>query len=125
MAETILLVDDEDALRSLSSEILESVGYAVKQASQGQEALVIYETEGKSIDLVVLDLAMPVMGGRETFRKLMAINPGLKVVVTTGSADDAETRELLALGVKAVLPKPYAVEQFTSVIKNVLEDNVR
>jgi CheY-like chemotaxis protein len=122
MAETILLVDDEDALRSLSAEILESVGYAVRQASHGEEALGIYKKEGKSIDLVVMDLAMPVMGGREAFRKLIAINPDLKVVVTTGSADDEEARELLALGVKAVLPKPYAVEQFTAIIKNVLDN---
>jgi CheY-like chemotaxis protein len=121
MAETILLVDDEDALRSLSSEILESVGYAVKQASHGEEAVGMYATESSSIDLVVLDLAMPVMGGRETFRKLMAINPNVKVIVTTGSADDEETRQLLSSGVKAVLPKPYAVEQFTAVIKDVLE----
>jgi len=121
MAETILLVDDEDALRSLSSEILETMGYAVKQAGHGQEALEMYEQTGGSIDLVVLDLAMPVMGGRETFRKLIALNPKVRVVVTTGSADEEEARELLSMGVKAVIPKPYAVEQFTGIIKSVLD----
>src|SRR5262249_15513187 len=82
--ETILVVDDEETLRYLAKDLLEAYGYNVMLAADGQEALELFLRYKEKIDLVLLDMVMPRMSGRELYHKLLEINPAVKVVLSTG-----------------------------------------
>jgi len=120
--ETILFVDDEDFIRLVAKDILESKGYRLLEAAHGKEALELYELRGKEIDLVILDISMPGMGGRETYEKLKQHDGDVKVILSTGYPNDSECMDLLTRGVKAFIEKPYRVEDLALVIRKVLDD---
>ena len=82
--ETILLVDDEKSIRDLGKEVLTSVGYKVLTASTGREALDMYTKARDEISLVILDLIMPEMGGKQCLEELLKIDPGVKVLISSG-----------------------------------------
>lgn len=87
----ILVVDDEPAVRHLLKRALERFGWVAEEAEDGPTALAIYEARPGSFDLVILDLTMPLMDGREVFRRLVAINPRVKVLLSSGfSAEETE-----------------------------------
>jgi signal transduction histidine kinase/CheY-like chemotaxis protein len=117
----ILLVDDEEYIRDLGTRILERAGYAVITASNGREALVIYAREQSNIALVVLDLIMPQMEGKQCLEELLTINPHVKVIVSTGYSLDA--RERLHLGglARGFVNKPYEVKQMVQAVREVLD----
>jgi two-component system cell cycle sensor histidine kinase/response regulator CckA len=120
--ETVLVVDDEEVIRSLVRDALATKGYRILEASHGKEALDLYKTNMKEIDLVILDMAMPVMGGRETFVRLKAMNDRVKAILSTGYSEDERARELMGLGVKAFVHKPYRVEELAAAVRKVLDD---
>ncbi len=105
--ETILLVDDEDLVRQLGERILVKSGYSVLAAANGTEALEIYTREKDRIALVILDLMMPKIGGKDCLERLLKIDPRVKVLVATGYAADAVTRACVELGAKGFVPKPF------------------
>ena len=117
---TLMLVDDEDFIRQLARDILQMKGYTIIEASHGKEAVDLYAEQKDSIDLVIMDMAMPVMGGKETFIKLKEINANVKVVFATGFAKDGESEEMIANGVRAFIEKPYRIEDLASIINSVL-----
>ncbi len=119
--ETILIVDDEETIRALVKDILEEKGYVVHGAADGSAAVALYREKGKSIDLVILDMTMPGMGGRETFEKLRELNPGVRVILSTGYTADERTRELLSSGVKAFVQKPYKMDELAAAVRKVLD----
>ncbi|MBI4534642.1 MAG: response regulator, partial [Ignavibacteriae bacterium] len=119
--ETILIVDDEEVIRSLAREILESKGYSVLEAADGTQAIEVYSQHGNSIDLIILDMAMPMMSGSDTFARLHQMNKNLRVILSTGYAEDDRARKLMAQGVKAFVQKPYKVEEFATVVRRVLD----
>jgi two-component system cell cycle sensor histidine kinase/response regulator CckA len=119
--ETVMIVDDEAVIRSLARDILEAKGYTVIEASDGLEAVEIYKERGSGIDLVILDMAMPIMGGKETFEQLKRLNKGIKVILSTGYAEDDRARDLMARGVLAFVQKPYRVDEFMAAIRRVLD----
>ncbi len=118
---TILLVDDEEVLSRYGKEMLSRFGYEVITASNGKEALEIYNREKEKINLVILDLVMPDMGGKECLKRLININPDLKVIVATGYAlEDTEKVELETIA-KGLIQKPYEIEDMLNLIKKVLK----
>ena len=120
-SETVLIVDDEDIIRQLGADILEDVGYKVILATRGEEAIRLYQQQGKDIDLVVLDVVMPGMGGKETFRKLKEINPKIKVLLSSGYSTDGEVGEILKEGVEGMVQKPYKDEELIEKVREILD----
>jgi two-component system cell cycle sensor histidine kinase/response regulator CckA len=120
--ETILLVDDEEFIRTIAREILEMKGYSVLEATQGEEAVKLYREHRDGIDLVILDMAMPVMGGRDAFIKLREYNPAVRVVLATGYSRDSDLADVMKLGINGFIEKPYRVEELASVIRRVLDE---
>jgi signal transduction histidine kinase/ActR/RegA family two-component response regulator len=120
--ETVLLVDDEDMVRELGNEILQSYGYHVVLACDGLEALEIYQHRGKDIDLVILDLLMPNLGGKDTLLKLRHINPSAKVIICSGyGAREDGLQHLLSLRVN-IVHKPFKPEELVSAVRLILDE---
>jgi CheY-like chemotaxis protein len=119
--ETILVVDDEETIRFLVRDILEEIGYKVIAAEDGYRALEIYGKRMAEIDLVILDMTMPGMGGRETFEKLKKQNPRVLAVLSTGYSEDERARQMLAMGVKAFVQKPYRIDDLAGAVRRILD----
>ncbi len=120
--ERILLVEDDENLREAGQSILESLGYRVLTAANGREALTIYEAEGGS-DLVITDIVMPEMGGKELAQRLGRADPNLKVLGITGYATEKAAEELKVLGFLDVIRKPFDIEILAQVVRRALDAN--
>jgi len=119
--ETILIIDDEDAIRQVASDILGSYGYRVQIAVDGEEGIAIYRPLAEQIDLVILDMVMPRKGGRETFLKLKEINPEVRVLFSTGYGQNDKVNEILGLGVKGFIQKPYQIRDLLAKVREILD----
>jgi two-component system cell cycle sensor histidine kinase/response regulator CckA len=119
--ETVLVVDDEEAIRSLAKDTLESNGYTVLLAQDGVEAIEFYERHFQQIALVILDMVMPKMGGRETFLKMKEINPTIKALLSTGYSQNGKAREILDSGVLGFIQKPYQANRLLAKVRAVLD----
>jgi CheY-like chemotaxis protein len=118
--ETVLLVDDEPMIRQLGTTILERHGYAVLLASDGLEALEVYQQHCGKIDLVILDLTMPRLSGRDTFKRLVEMDPGVRVLFSSGySAEHVATAEFSQ--VLGFLNKPYRAEELADKLRASLD----
>ena len=118
---TVLLVEDEDAVRMGGVRALTSRGYTVHEASSGVEALEVYhELEGK-VDIVVSDVVMPEMDGPTLLGELRKIRPDIKFVFVSGYAEDAFAKNLPADAKFGFLPKPFSLKQLATVVKEMLE----
>lgn len=122
--ETILVVDDEDTMRALARDVLTPLGYTVIEAIHGREAIDVYARPGSKIDLVILDVAMPVMGGKEALSHLLKINHDVKVILSTGYAQDSRTREMMQMGVSGFIQKPYGSAELSRIVRSVLDGRV-
>ena len=120
--ETILLVDDEESIRQLGEELLGSFGYAVLTAPDGESALELYEKENEHVDLVILDLSMPGMGGKRCLEKLVEMNPRVKVIIASGYSVNGPTKDAIDAGAKGFVGKPYEVRQMLQAIREVMDD---
>lgn len=110
---TILLVEDEPALRRVSRKLLEKLGYQVVEAANGEQALQVYAERDGGIDLVLLDLIMPGLNGLQTLERLQRLDPGVKVILCSGIADSEE--ENLPAGVYFI-PKPFPLETLSQKV---------
>ena len=119
---TILVVDDEPVLLELVGELLGELGYEILMAEDGLEALDIYEMRWGGIDLVLLDVVMPRMGGRETLNALRSINPSVKVIVCSGYLHETDVDGLSLRGVQGFLRKPYDRDKLTRAVWQALAD---
>jgi PAS domain S-box-containing protein len=119
--ETVLLVEDNDLVRALAREALTRSGYRVFEAVNGEEGLRIAREEAGSIDLVVTDIVMPVMGGRELAARLTAIWPDLKILFTSGYTDDAILHEGTTQPGTAFIQKPFTPELLLRVAREMLD----
>jgi CheY-like chemotaxis protein len=119
--ETILVVDDEETIRLLVQDILEDLGYNVLSAGDGFEAVALYREKAGTIGLVILDMTMPGMGGRETFEKLKEMNPGVRAILSTGYSEDERARQMLAMGVKSFVQKPYRIDDLALAVRRILD----
>lgn len=121
-SETILLVDDEQYVRDLGEKVLNLHGYNVILARDGLEAIHIYQSAKDSIDLVILDLMMPNLSGRDTYKRLKEINPAVKVIICTGYGLDHEAmQELQGGGVCSFIQKPYNLEQLGQAVRKGID----
>lgn len=119
--ETILLVDDEEPLRKLGSRILNEYGYRVMTASNGKEALELYQREDASISLVILDLIMPEMDGNKCLTEVLRVNPKAKVVLASGYSEVGAASGAMAGGAKGFVQKPYNMREFLITIREILD----
>ena len=117
--ETILLVDDEKAIREIGARLLAGAGYRPLTAESGERALDIYQRE--TVDLVVLDLDMPGMGGEGCLHRLFGLDPKVKVVIASGHAGERKTELMRTPGVKDFVAKPYLKKAFLRVLRSVLD----
>jgi len=115
----VLIVDDERELGAMLKEIIETEGYQTINAYDGQEALEIYLKEKDNIDIIVSDLGMPNMDGRELIRELTAMNANVKFIFITGYLDKESKKELFSLGAKDVLLKPFTSEDVLATLSEV------
>jgi len=118
--ETILLVDDESIIRELGRDALEQLGYNVFVAEDGLAALDLYEKHRDKIDLVILDLIMPNLSGKEAFERLRQINPDIKVVISTGYAKDGVLEPLLDNKANGFIKKPYKIQNMARVVRSAI-----
>jgi K+-sensing histidine kinase KdpD len=119
--ETILLVDDEIPVRELAKEILSSFGYSVFEAVDGESALEIYKEKKKRISLIILDLIMPGMGGRKCLEEILKIDPSQKVVIVSGYSVNGSTNDLIKIGAKGYIKKPYEMRPMLDSVREVLD----
>jgi PAS domain S-box-containing protein len=119
--ETVLLVEDEDGVRTLTRQALESRGYRVLEASDGEAALELSQTHGGEIDLLLSDVVMPRMGGRELREQLAVSHPNTRVIFTSGYTDDAVVRHGVYQSDCDFLQKPYTVNALLRKVREVLD----
>lgn len=107
---TILVVDDEQLIQSLITDILESVNFRVVTANNGQMALDIYNENPQQFDLIILDMIMPILDGEKTFHQLMRINPQQKVLICSGYNNVDDVQNMLESGAIGLLSKPFTLD---------------
>jgi len=117
-ARTILLVEDDEALRRSVTRMLEHLGYRVYVAADGVEAVEVFRRQHLDVDVVLLDVGMPRQGGARTFDEMKAIDPDVKVLLSSGYHGDHLEPQLRA-GVHGFLPKPYTLQQLVDALKTI------
>jgi two-component system, cell cycle sensor histidine kinase and response regulator CckA len=122
-SETILLVDDEVAILDLGTRILTKAGYKVITASNGKEALDTYRRRGGEIALILLDLMMPEMGGKQCLEELLSLDPSVKVIIASGYSATGPTKDALVAGAKTFVNKPYDILQVLGVVRSTLDED--
>jgi PAS domain S-box-containing protein len=120
-SETVLVVEDDDAVRWLAARVLRRYGYHVLEASGGDEAEALLALHGSAIDLLLTDVVMPGIGGRELARRAEAIRPGLRVLFTSGYTEDEILLRGVALDARSFLPKPYTPGGLVQAVRDVLD----
>lgn len=119
--ETILLVEDDDAVRSIARVVLQRAGYTVREASRGHEAIRVAAEHDGPIHLLITDVVMPGMGGRQLVEHLTAARPGLKVLYLSGHMNDAVVRHGVLEAEVAFLQKPFTIDALTRKVREVLD----
>jgi two-component system, cell cycle sensor histidine kinase and response regulator CckA len=122
-SETILVVEDNIPVAELEERFLTDAGYTVIVASNGREALDIYRSRKEEISLVILDLLMPEMSGRDCLMELVKIDPSIRVIIASGYAPEDELHREIRPLVKVFLQKPFAMIQLLETVGSVLRDN--
>jgi CheY-like chemotaxis protein len=120
--ETILLVEDEAEVRRLAREMLTRQGYTVIEAGSGAEAIRIWRDRHRSIDMLLTDVVMPKMSGRELADKLRELRPGLKVMYMSGYTDDVMQRHGILESGTTFLAKPFTSELLSRKVRSVLDE---
>jgi two-component system, cell cycle sensor histidine kinase and response regulator CckA len=120
-SETILIVDDEDAVISVCRELLETLGYKVITASSGKDAVKIYRSKKEEIDIVILDMIMPEMGGGETFELMKIINPNIRVILSSGYSLNGQAAGIMKKGCKTFIQKPFSIDELSKKVREVLD----
>jgi PAS domain S-box-containing protein len=119
--ETVLLVDDEDVMINVGKEMIQKLGYNVSIARNGEEAIGIYEKDRDTIDLIILDMIMPKMGGGETFDRLKQIDQGVKVLLSSGYSMDDRASDIIKRGCKGFMQKPFSILELSHKLREILD----
>ncbi len=120
-AGTVLLVDDEEIIIEVSEQLLKRLGYNVLTALNGKEAIKAYQENRDRIDIVVLDMIMPEMGGGETYDGIKKMNPNVKVLLSSGYSLDGRATEILDRGCNGFIQKPFNLEGLSRKLREILE----
>ncbi|MFZ5993427.1 MAG: response regulator [Thermodesulfobacteriota bacterium] len=119
--ETVLIIDDEPLVLSVAQNILEDFGYKVIPVPDPREALTMYQNRQQDIDLVILDLIMPQMGGMECLDKLLGINSEVRVILTSGYSLNGHGKEATRPELKGFIRKPFQVAEFLTAVRKALD----
>ena len=123
--ELILVVDDEAGIREIAKRTLERYGYRVLLAANGAEAVAIYAQQQHDIDLVLTDMAMPIMDGPAEILALRTINPDVKIIASSGLASQGGVAKAVGAGVRHFIPKPYTADKMLTIIAEALKDSTQ
>ena len=118
---TILFIEDEDWIIGITKEMLEKLGYVCFTAENGYDAVCLYKEKGSEIDVVILDLIMPGLGGGETFDKLKEINPDVRVILSSGYGMDGEVSDILNRGCCDFIQKPFKMDALSKKVKAAMD----
>jgi PAS domain S-box-containing protein len=116
----ILIVDDEEHIRDITSEMLTDLGYTTNLSVNGEEAVGFYKERHAKIDLVILDIIMPKMNGFVCFQELQKINPNVKIVIASGYAIDSQARKMMEMGALEFVQKPFDMKALSQAVKKAL-----
>lgn len=119
--ETILLVDDEEMIREMGEKLLESLGYKVIVTRSGKEAVKMYKKHHDKIAMIILDMIMSGMGGREIYRQLKEINPEVKVLLSSGYSLDDQALTIMDFGCHGFIQKPFNMKDLSKKIHDTLK----
>jgi CheY-like chemotaxis protein len=119
---TVLIVDDEESVRSVARNTLQRRGYRTIEARDGREALEVYRQFASEIALVLLDLTMPYMNGEEVLRELKIMTPSVKVLLSSGFNEVEAIRRFTGKGLAGFLQKPYTAAVLAATIKRIIGD---
>ena len=116
-SKSVLIVDDEEVIRTVTPRMLKKMGMSSICASSGEEAIEIYRNSTSEIGIVILDMRMKGAGGLGTFRELKKINPSIRVIISSGYDEDANTQQVMREGALLFLKKPYPLETLLSAVR--------
>ncbi len=121
----VLLMDDEEAIRTMAAQLLKRIGFVVETAADGAAAVEAYRVamaESRRFDLVIMDLTVPGgMGGMEAMKRLLELDPSVRAIVSSGYSSDPVMSDFRGHGFSGMIPKPYRITDFAKVIRQVLE----
>lgn len=123
-SETVLMVDDEQEILNVGENFLEKLGYKPLVARNGLEAVEMFQLHKDEISLVVLDLIMPKMDGRQTFVRIKQIKEQTKFLITTGYTVDERVEELIEKGCHGFIQKPFSLHEFSRVVRTILDKKI-
>jgi DNA-binding response OmpR family regulator len=118
--ETILLVEDEDLVVEVSKEMLTRLGYQTLVAKTGKEAIRISKNADENFDLVLLDMKLPDIDGKEIFSAIKAVRPEVNVIIFSGYSIDGSVREILDAGADGFIQKPFSFQTLSTKLREVL-----
>ena len=118
--ETVFLIDDDDMIADVSELILKNSGYDVVIAKSGKEAIEVYKENHSRIDMVILDMILPDMGGGDAYDRLKEINPGIKVLLASGYDIDYQGRDIMERGCDGFIQKPFNIGKLLEKIREIL-----
>jgi CheY-like chemotaxis protein len=118
----ILLVDDEELVRGAASAMLSFLGYTVIEASNGEEAIELFQHNSSRIQLAIIDLSMPVMNGEECLKHLKSMRPDLPILLSSGYSETEAARRLQSAGLATFLQKPYTAQHLAELVKGALRN---
>ena len=117
----ILVVDDEPSVLDISGRMLKKLGFQVLEACSGRDAIRVFRENLAKIDLVILDMIMPDLGGGEVYDRMRDIKPGVKAILATGYSIDGEAARILKRGCDGVIQKPFSIDRLSRMIHGVLK----
>ena len=117
----VLIIDDDAEVREVVIDMLDSAGVKTISAGSGEEGITLFQSHQDEIELVLLDLSMPGIGGKETFRRLRALKHDLKIVLSSGYGQDEVKNDLNFLGLTGFIQKPYRYAKLIGLIGKYLD----
>jgi two-component system cell cycle sensor histidine kinase/response regulator CckA len=119
--ENILVIDDEESVCEIARDMLTDLGYSVTVVHDGKSGIDTYRTRRAAIDLVLLDMNMPLMGGKATFEQLKNLNPHLRIIILTGYSKDVMETATFSAETNGFLQKPFQLEDIATKVRQVLD----
>lgn len=120
---TILVIDDEEIVRNIAAKMLTRIGYEVITIADGHEAVDFYSKNQEKVDLVIVDMMMPRMDGRECFSALRQINPNVRAILSTGYSHNQAVQEVIDEGLLGYIGKPFDLQEIATAVENAIQKN--
>lgn len=119
---TVLVVDDEEFIRGMLERMLAHGNYRVLTAANGEQALeILLGADGRSVDLVILDVMMPGMGGKKTYHAIRALGRDIKILLSSGFGREGDVQEIMTDGSDGFIQKPFIMNELLAAIKKIID----